>query len=150
MKSVLFVCSGNICRSPMGEVLYRELALSRGETAEAASAGTYVRQGQPSTNYAIAAAKEIYSTADLTYHGSQPLTPWLMSCYDLILCAEQHHASNARRQMPDHPGIYTIHQFAYGDNHSGVDDPYGGSMKVYRDCAAEIHQALLAGWERLL
>jgi protein-tyrosine phosphatase len=79
---VLFVCHGNICRSPFAEVLARKLLAERGAGADLGSAG-FIGPGRPVPEIAIAAA--LAYGVDLGAHRSQLLTPTLVSGADLIL-----------------------------------------------------------------
>lgn len=82
---VLFVCTGNICRSPMAEVLFAHMA----PDAEVSSAGTMDWSGQPAHEYAIAAMAE--RGLDLSAHRSRRLSEYLVDESDLIVVMTRNH-----------------------------------------------------------
>lgn len=82
---VLFVCTGNICRSPMAEALFAHLA----PEAEVGSAGTMDWSGQPAHEYAIAAMAE--RGLDLSAHRSRRLSEYLVDESDLIVAMTRNH-----------------------------------------------------------
>ncbi|WP_419845337.1 hypothetical protein [Candidatus Poriferisocius sp.] len=82
---VLFVCTGNICRSPMAEVLFAHMA----PDAEVSSAGTMDWSGQPAHEYAIAAMAE--RGLDLSAHRSRRLSEYLVDESDLIVAMTRNH-----------------------------------------------------------
>src|SRR5690606_34539960 len=90
--NLLFVCSGNTCRSPMAEAIARDLLRRRGWAhVDARSAGTSTVPGVAATEDAVAVAREY--GLDLEQHASQPLTPELIEWADLILTMGTSHAS---------------------------------------------------------
>jgi protein-tyrosine phosphatase len=80
---VLFVCAGNICRSPFAEALARRLATERGLDVEFASAGEIALEGDRCTRDAIAAAKE--HGVDLSAHRAHRLTVEQQSAVDRVV-----------------------------------------------------------------
>src|ERR1700745_3514528 len=75
VKRVLFVCTGNICRSPIAEGLFRRLLGNR-KDIEVASAGVHAVRGQPPSLYAVQVCKE--ENVDISTFRSQPLTAALV------------------------------------------------------------------------
>src|SRR5437899_11661336 len=75
VKNVLFVCTGNICRSPIAEGLFRRLLGNR-KDIEVASAGVHAVRGQPPSLYAVQVCEE--EGVDISGLRSQPLTAALV------------------------------------------------------------------------
>src|SRR5437764_10637173 len=75
VKSVLFVCTGNICRSPIAEGLFRRLLGNRRDI-EVASAGVHAVRGQPPSLYAVQVCED--ESVDIRHLRSQPLTSTLI------------------------------------------------------------------------
>lgn len=144
--NVLYVCTGNICRSPMAEGILNKLALDCGLDIQAFSAGTSA-WGGPATNHAVRAVEELYDV-DISNHESQALTPNLAEGADIIICMESHHLRQAHRTAPG-KNVTTMKLFAYNDKHGRIDDPYGGDYNIYRNCAQEIYQCIIDSLDKL-
>ncbi|MBQ7542404.1 MAG: low molecular weight phosphatase family protein [Clostridia bacterium] len=132
MKTIVFVCTGNTCRSPMAEGMFRVLAEKYGvRDVTCTSCGTAAYTGMPATPYAVSAAAAY--GADISAHRSRPLTEYLLREGDLFVGMTRTHA-NVLRQYLSPEKVRVL-----GD---GIPDPFGGSQEDYRDCAAAIYAAL--------
>jgi protein-tyrosine-phosphatase len=140
---ILFVCTGNTCRSPMAEGALRSLlAKKRPEKFEVSSAGTMGASGYPATLYAIEAAK-IWD-ADLSKHQSQPLTKSLIERADLILGMSEEHVREVLRMNQDAADkTFLFTNFPDPSQHGpGIEDPIGRSLDQYNRTFLEIGEYL--------
>ena len=147
---ILFVCSGNSCRSPMAEGMLRaRLPGDLSQRVAIRSAGTLGINGQPAPSPAIVAAQEY--GADLSRHRSHGLSDELVSWADLILVMERAHLRFIQERYPEAAArTHLLRRFRRLPGEPAVDeeipDPIGGSLAVYRECAHLIDVEL----ERLL
>jgi protein-tyrosine phosphatase len=149
---VLFVCTGNTCRSPMAETLFRELVAERfGCRADeierhgvvVASAGIAAWGGGKASTGALEAMRE--RGADLSGHESQPLTENLARQADVIWTMTASHRANILAQFPEAGGRVAM---LSPDRHD-VIDPIGGTLATYRKCADQIREHLVARLDTL-
>lgn len=137
-KKILFVCTGNTCRSPMAEALARralaELFPGR-EDIEFASAGIAALPGGAAAHQAINIMKEM--GIDLTGHKSAQLGPEDIEQADLVLTMTRTHRDNLKQLMPGAADkIYTLSEYAGSGN--DIPDPFGSSEEFYRLVAGEL------------
>jgi len=149
---VLFVCTGNTCRSPMAETIFKQLASERvgcrpEELEEhgvvVASAGIAAWAGGSASAGAIEAMHDI--GADLSGHESQPLTEPLVRQADIIWTMTAAHRSAILAQFPEAGGRTAV----LSPDRSDVLDPIGGPMATYRACAEQIRRHLIARLDTL-
>jgi protein-tyrosine phosphatase len=131
--NVLFVCTGNICRSAFAE--YYARAFWNDRDVITSSAGTWAMIGNKSTEDMIAVGAE--HGLDLTPHRARPLGS--ADSPDLILCMEQHHVDAALETFPNMPDGAIRLLVA-----SGVGDPYRRPMDAYQRSAALIIKGIEA------
>lgn len=140
MKTVLFVCTGNICRSPMAAALFRH-RIGNEMQWEACSAGTYAGAGFPASSNAVEAMHEL--GIDLEGHRSQPLTAELVQQVDLIVTMAAGHRFEILRDFPEVGNrVFLIKSFGTSKVPADISDPFGGSLNIYRKIRDEIDQAL--------
>ena len=145
-KSFLFVCTGNTCRSPMAEGIFRHMADAHHREYRISSAGICA-SGAPASENAIAAMQEI--GIDLRAHRSAPITEEKIKNADCILTMTKAHRQmlcNAFSMYADK--ISTLS--AWGGEDTDVSDPYGGTLLDYQRCRDQIARLLQKGWERHL
>jgi protein-tyrosine-phosphatase len=150
MVRVLFVCTGNTCRSPMTEVLFRNMVekAQKGHEILALSAGIAVGCDAPASEQAIEVMK--HQGIDLAKHRTRALTPELVRAADLILTMTNSHKRAVLAMTPEAEGkVHTVRQFAEGLD-GDIADPYGAPVEIYQACADEINSQLVKAWEKIL
>ncbi|HMO51961.1 MAG TPA: ribose 5-phosphate isomerase B [Kiritimatiellia bacterium] len=130
MKQVLFVCTGNICRSPMAEYLFKARVAGRLPWT-AGSAGTAASAGWPASEEAVAALRE--NDIDARGHRSRPLTRDLVRGADLIVAMTERHRQDVLRLDPAAAGrTFLMTGFGAADRIRDIPDPIGSPLDVYR------------------
>jgi protein-tyrosine phosphatase len=145
---ILFVCTGNICRSPAAEVLLRRRLEREGlEDWEVGSAGTWTAAGRPiSAHMADLLAQR---GLDASSHRSQEIDRRMMEEADLILVMTQSHAEALRLEFPDQAHkVFLLSEMVEGERYD-IHDPYGGSLLNYRICLEELEHLIKEGFERI-
>jgi glycine hydroxymethyltransferase len=154
MQTILFICSGNICRSPMAEGLLKKLLLDKKleHKITACSAGTLGITGASASENAIVACHLEYDV-DISLHESQPITDDLLEESDLIFCMAQKHIDHVKNYYD--PGysrkIYLLKQYAeIPDNFKDVADPIGMDLSEYTKTCHEISALLQSSMEKII
>ena len=147
---VLFVCTGNTCRSPMAAALYNQLNAPRevcsacadavdGRNVKALSAGLYATEGDPITPRAAEALQEagVYPTPDNDYiaHRAQNVTEALMERADLVVGISGRHTMELMMRFPEHAEKIVALPM-------DIADPYGQGIEVYRQCLMQLRYCL--------
>lgn len=134
---ILFVCSGNTCRSPLAEGLARKMAAKRGLSHMTfASAGTGALDGGGASKAAILVALE--RGIDLSSHRTRALTRAALAEADLVLVMGPHHLESVRNEGGEGKAHVLDHFASSGQSAGAVLDPFGGTLDTYRETAAEL------------
>ena len=146
MKTVLFVCTGNICRSPMAEGLLRKMS---GGRIKAASAGLGAGRGQPPSAHAIHVLKR--EGIDISGIRSQPVTAELLREADHVFAMTRDHLDMLMLLYPEMaPKMGLLRQDeADKGRRADVCDPIGGTRETYEACKEDIKHALTKLIERI-
>jgi len=138
---ILFVCTGNTCRSPMAAARFRQLAAEAGlRELDVQSAGVAAVAGAPVTPQARFALFQKGITLPETA-ASQPLTPELVQAADLIVVMTRGHQGSVVSRYPEATAKTRMLLSFVGSN-AGVDDPFGGDSETYVACLAAMEPAL--------
>src|SRR5437762_11953180 len=142
MKTILFVCTGNVCRSPMAEGLFRQAVKGRGDFC-VLSAGVGAIDGQPPSAYAVHALREL--GIDISQQRSRMLTAELVSQADYIFGMTHGHVDAINLLYPQAvEKTFLLREFddTLDVFEKDISDPIGGSLEVYLECRDQIEQGI--------
>ncbi len=138
MRKIMFLCSGNTCRSPMAEGLFKKYIDDKGITdIEVASAGISAFPGDAVSDNSVLAAKR--RGVDISNHRARRLNPEDILTVDLFACMSESHA------MP-------LLKFCSADTITvlNIDDPYMQGEEVYENCCCQIENTFPKVLEKIL
>lgn len=145
MMHILFVCSGNTCRSPMAEALFRKQLMASkrikaGLTLEARSAGLYAGTGLAASPEAVQVMAEM--GIDLSCHRSQPLRQELLLWADVVLTMTDSHSQQILHQYEvPMEKLYTLAEFSRAER-VDIVDPYGAGIEAYQRSARQLQEMI--------
>ena len=141
---IMFICTGNICRSAMAEGMMKKLIKENNIDAAVYSCGIYAETGNGPTYNAQEAASEY--GADISNHRATNIRDSKIEEMDIILCATISHKQSVLYLHPELEGkVFTMKEYAkLNKNGQDIDikDPWGYDEFVYRKCASEIEECL--------
>ncbi|MGE5225017.1 MAG: low molecular weight protein arginine phosphatase [Omnitrophica WOR_2 bacterium] len=148
MPSILFICTANICRSPMAMALFRKKVEQEPDAADwrIDSAGTWGLTGEPAAVKSVVVMQQY--GIDLREHRSQEVSLAVLKSYDLILTMEQGHKEALRAEYPVlRDRIYLLSEMV--DKNYDIQDPFGEPLSEYQETAQELDQLLTAGYSKI-
>src|SRR5882724_11391534 len=142
MKTILFVCTGNVCRSPMAEGIFRQAIRGRSDY-RVVSAGLGAMEGQSPSPYAVQAVREL--GIDISGQRSRMLTPELVHQADFIFGMTHSHIDTVMLLYP-HAAEKTFLLREFDETldlfEKDISDPIGGAYEVYLNCRDQIEQGI--------
>jgi len=147
--TILFVCTGNICRSAMAEGLLKDRLAREGkeQIIQVRSAGIWGLDGQMASAHAILAMDQ--RGIDIRGHRARTLTQKEVDQADLILAMAQAHADAIRKYFKRWEGKLFLLSEMVGKKFD-IEDPYGAPLSAYISCVTRIAEIIEHGYERIM
>jgi len=149
MPAVLFVCTANICRSPMAVGIFNKILEEKNPEGDwrVESAGTWGLDGEPAAAGSLAVMKN--NGIDISEHRARSVGKDLLQVFDLILTMESGQKESMRVEFPEvSDRIFLLSEMV--NQKQDVDDPYGGIFSEYKQAADEIEEYLLGGYDTIV
>ena len=146
MIKIMFICTGNICRSAMADIMMKEQIKNKNKEneIEVYSCGTFAEDGDYASFNAIEAME--YYGIDLKLHRATNIRNSNIEEMDVILCATREHKRFVTQLYPQlKDKVFTMKEFANSGNDENdldIKDPWGYGMPTFLECAKEIDIAV--------
>jgi protein-tyrosine-phosphatase len=149
MPTVVFVCTANICRSPVAEVLFADWLRRRAIAGDwrVSSAGTWAEEDAPASIYSSEILAE--RGLDLKQHRSRRVDRQMVEAADLLLCMTGSQREALQAEFPDLADRIHLLSAMAGPDYD-IFDPYGGPREGYVAMVSELQQLLEAGAARIV
>lgn len=140
MMNILFVCTGNTCRSPMAEGILRDMAEKKGMEIRVKSAGVFAYDGEKASKEAVEVME--YSGIDISNHRASLVHKKLMEEADLIITMSYSHKDVLIRKFPfAKEKVFTLKEYAHGVD-GDVIDPFGRGIAAYSRTKNELTDSI--------
>jgi protein-tyrosine-phosphatase len=144
--SVLFVCTGNLHRSPMAEYFF-QAKIGNTPGWQISSAGTYTRDGMACPREVMVVLRKYGISAKS--HRSREISRQIIEQHQLVLCLASNHKEALRAEFPDLASrIYLLSEMV--GKKENVDDPIGGPLVEFESVAREIDAYLTQGFDQIV
>ena len=137
--NLLFVCTGNTCRSPMAQAIAEKILQEKGVNAKADSAGIYAIDGQSISENSRLALEKLFGIHHFE-HTAKPLTKDLLQKADLVIAMTENHKALIGQVFGETEKVIAMPV--------SVGDPFGGTPALYEACAESIAEGIKALWEK--
>lgn len=138
---IIFICTGNTCRSPMAEGILRDLAEKNNLHIQVQSAGTHAAINAPAATFAIEAMKDI--GIDISSHKSNQVNSELLEKADLVLTMSKSHKKQILHQYPSiKDKVFLLNEYAFTTSRD-IEDPFGAPLRYYEKARDEISEAII-------
>lgn len=137
---ILFVCTGNTCRSPMAEGILKAMIKEKNLDIKVSSAGVAAFDGSSVSNNSVLALSKL--GIDISKHKSRLIYDKLIDEFDLILTMSKSHKEILTNKYPYSKGkVFILNEYAF-DKKEDIADPFGGSIKDYERARDQIYKAI--------
>jgi protein-tyrosine-phosphatase len=145
--TILFVCTGNICRSPIAAALFRARAERMGDVVHVESAGTWGVDGQP----AAALASDVLAERGISLDGhiARTVTREMLGQADLVIVMTRSHRDALIAEFPSERLKIRLMSELNGIEYD-IADPYGRPREAYEMCAYDLEQLLERGYAQIM
>ena len=152
MFRIVYVCTGNICRTPMAVALtYRKvLEENLEDIIEVDSVGVWAAEGAPASENTRKVCRE--QGLDCSHHRAKGVDLYTLKSADIILCMADKHKRDLLAVFPHYKDkIFTLREFANPNppQRTSIDDPYGMKIEAYRKTFNEIAREVERFWNTL-
>ncbi len=148
-RVVLFICTANVCRSPMAEGLLNSKINRMGDAGKllARSAGTWAMENQPASGHAIAVMAE--RGIDISKHRGHTVTPEDLADSELVIVMTRNHRDAISAEFPE--SRFKLHLMSELKGRMfDIGDPYGGIPSAYEQTAQELQDLIEDGYQTII